>query len=170
MKKPIIELKELIRQSDNTELTELKKLSNNDDEDLTMFFWEWMDVKQLSKPEGLPNGNKSISLPNWFFASRTIQDRNLSGASTEVIDEFPVFSFLLADLHPHVLALPFVLLAVLISFEWLLTGNILSKISSPTTQHSKEKIILSALVFGSLIFLNTWDFPIYAFVFFKIFL
>jgi uncharacterized membrane protein len=30
----------------------------------------------------------------------------------EVIDEFPFFSFLLGDMHPHVLGLPFVLLAV----------------------------------------------------------
>ena len=129
-------------------------------------FWQWMDIKQLAKPEGLQGGSNILSQPNWFFASRTIQDRNLSGQSTEVIDEFPAFSFLLADLHPHVLALPFVLLSILLAYEWLLSGSILSSPLFSQKQDYLEKIILSALVFGSLIFLNTWDFPIYAFVLF----
>ncbi len=36
------------------------------------------------------------------------------------INEFPSFSFLLGDLHPHVLSLPFVLLAVGLAYRWLL--------------------------------------------------
>lgn len=36
------------------------------------------------------------------------------------INEFPSFSFLLGDLHPHVLSLPFVLVAVGLAYRWLL--------------------------------------------------
>lgn len=36
------------------------------------------------------------------------------------INEFPSFSFLLGDLHPHLLALPFVLVAVALAYSWLM--------------------------------------------------
>ena len=88
-------------------------------------FWEWMDIKLLDRPDPSLTGSQNLNLPNWFFASRTIQDRNLAGVSQELIDEFPAFSFLLADLHPHVLALPFVLLAILVAFDWFLSGSVL---------------------------------------------
>ena len=131
-------------------------------------FWQWMDIKQLDQPDGLPPTSPDLSLPNWFFASRTVQDRNLVGASQELIDEFPAFSFLLADLHPHVLALPFVLVAILVSLEWLLSGSVLELRDKLGRRVFLEKTALTALVFGSLIFLNTWDFPIYAFLFFLV--
>ena len=40
----------------------------------------------------------------------------------EVIDEFPFFSFLLGDLHPHVLAIPFGLLAIAVALNLFLGG------------------------------------------------
>lgn len=50
----------------------------------------------------------------WWRGSRVIQDYDLAGNPLDIspISEFPFFSFLLGDNHPHVLALPFVLLAV----------------------------------------------------------
>ncbi|OJX38332.1 MAG: hypothetical protein BGO78_10025 [Chloroflexi bacterium 44-23] len=126
----------------------------------TMNFWEWMDLKQLGKVNGVPQPIENIQQPNWFFASRAIQDRNLGGQSQELIDEFPAFSFLLADLHPHVLALPYVIVCLLLALEWFLSDRL--------AMFSKEwwqRTTLSALILGSLIFLNTWDFPIYAFIF-----
>lgn len=127
-------------------------------------FWEWMDLKQLGPIPANDVPFKGIQQGNWFFASRVIHDRNLTGYDPEAIDEFPAFSFLLADLHPHVLSLPFVLLVILMCFEWLLElrqqGGFTKSIRS-----SVDKIILSAIILGSLIFLNTWDFPIYVFLF-----
>ena len=77
-------------------------------------FWSWLDIKELVNPpssplNGVPKRNGGIW---WWRASRVLQDYDLAGVSKEVIDEFPFFSYLLADLHPHVLAMPFVLLAV----------------------------------------------------------
>jgi len=126
-------------------------------------FWEWMDIKQLNQTTEPAQPISSFSQPNWFFASRAIQDRDLSGQTWELIDEFPAFSFLLADLHPHVLALPFVILCILLAFEWFISAK-----DDEHNWHDKEKVVrvvFSALILGSLIFLNTWDYPIYAFIF-----
>ena len=127
-------------------------------------FWEWMDLKQLGPIPARDVPFQGIQQGNWFFASRTIHDRNLMGYDPEAIDEFPAFSFLLADLHPHVLGLPFVLLVILMSFEWLLDMRLRKEEDSPAAITWK-RIGISAIVLGSLIFLNTWDFPFYVFLF-----
>ncbi|GAB4570699.1 MAG: DUF2298 domain-containing protein [Anaerolineae bacterium] len=89
----------------------------------------------------------------WFRASRVIRDHDLNGAPSAIqpIDEFPAFSFVLADMHPHVLALPFAVLALAVA---------LSRALSPDAP-GRYEVILYGVVFGALIFLNTWDGPIY---------
>jgi uncharacterized membrane protein len=51
---------------------------------------------------------------DWFAPSRVVPG---------TINEFPWFSFLLADLHAHVLALPFTLLAAGFSVQVALFGH-----------------------------------------------
>lgn len=87
----------------------------------------------------------------WFRSARTINDVYPDGSREEVIDEFPQFSFVLADVHPHVLALPFAALALGLALNALLRGR---------DPHGGE-IVFYALIIGGLIFLNTWDGPIY---------
>jgi uncharacterized membrane protein len=86
----------------------------------TSAFWTWLNIERLISPPIDP----TTWLPNrhwwWWQASRVIYDVNLAGSSTEMIDEFPFFSFLLSDDHPHVLALPFVLLAIAFAFNTFL--------------------------------------------------
>ncbi len=127
-------------------------------------FWEWMDLKQLGPIPAQDVPFQGIQQNNWFFASRTIHDRNLMGYDPEAIDEFPAFSFLLADLHPHVLGLPFVLLVMLLCFEWLLDLRS-RKLEDQPELITWDRIGISAVILGSLIFLNTWDFPFYVFLF-----
>jgi len=127
-------------------------------------FWEWMDLKQLGPIPAEKVPFQGIQQGNWFFASRTIHDRNLMGYDPEAIDEFPAFSFLLADLHPHVLALPFVLLVILLCFEWFIDLR-QRKLEDNPAPIQWYRIFLSAIILGSLIFLNTWDFPFYVFLF-----
>ena len=141
---------------------------------------KWLDIKQLMDTP--PTGNWTGGFWWWWHASRVIHDRDLLGNSVEVIDEFPFFSFLLGDLHPHVLALPFVLLAIGLALNLLLGARNwkLETESSGSTassfQHRASSfwsmlgaftglgtpgIVLAALLLGALGFLNTWDFPIY---------
>ena len=77
------------------------------------------------------------------------------------INEFPAFSFLLGDLHPHVLALPFTLLAIQVAFSWWL--------HPPTPRWSVwrrdraevGRLLVGAGLIGVLYSLNSWDFPTY---------
>ena len=91
--------------------------------ELTSAFWRWLDIKQLIEP---PLGDPSW-MPTrflwWWRASRVVRDVNLAGVDLEVIDEFPFFSFLLADNHPHLLAIPFALMAVGLALTIFLAGR-----------------------------------------------
>jgi uncharacterized membrane protein len=80
--------------------------------ELTSSFWRWLDILDLNQPPAQPLSWIPMRFWWWWRASRVVQDYNFSGAPLELIDEFPVFSYLLADLHPHVLAMPFAFLAM----------------------------------------------------------
>ena len=79
---------------------------------------QWLDIKQLT--DNPPTGGLTGGFWWWWHASRVIHDKDLLGNTVEVIDEFPFFSFLLGDMHPHVLALPFAILAVALALNLLL--------------------------------------------------
>jgi uncharacterized membrane protein len=111
-------------------------------------FWRWLDIRDLKEP---PPGSGSNWLPDhfvwwqggfsladiqanlqtwipdrfiwWWRGSRVLTDYTLTGQEQEVIDEFPFFSFLLGDVHPHVLALPFVLLVVALALNLLVNKS-----------------------------------------------
>ncbi len=122
-------------------------------------FWKWLDMKELSLPPTEPLG----WIPNrymwWWRASRVIQDYDIVGGFREAIDEFPFFSFLLGDLHPHVLAIPFSLLAVAVALNLFLGCWRDQKIAVARFHLSVSwsGFLFAALVLGGLAFLNTWD-------------
>ncbi len=89
---------------------------------MTSRFWTWLALPDLNQPPLGPPSWQPTRFWMWWRASRVVNDYTLSGAHVEVIDEFPFFSFLLADNHPHVLALPFVLLAIAFTLQVYLSG------------------------------------------------
>ena len=149
-------------------------------------FWRWLDVQGLIDA---PVNRRWAPTDMWWWwrASRVVNDRDLRGVHMEVIDEFPQFSFLLGDMHPHVLALPFVLLALALALNvllgarawtvemseepvpsseeavasgWSLLSRIRYVISAVWRDHAFDVLML-AFCLGALGFLNTWDFPIH---------
>ena len=122
-------------------------------------FWKWLDMKELSQPPFEPFHWIPLDRYLWWWrSSRVIQDYDMVGGFREVIDEFPFFSFLLGDLHPHVLALPFSLLAIAVALNLYLGGFRGSINLFGARLHINIKgFLFSALVIGGLAFLNTWD-------------
>ncbi len=161
-------------------------------------FWTWLNILDLKDAPQATFGNiferlggwwssdgvnglgrwfAELFMPDrggwwWWRASRVVTDYNLQGAHNEIIDEFPAFSYLLGDLHPHVLALPFGLLIGALALNLYLGGwkgqthLFRLKFSNDFTfdmnfQIKLEAFILLAVVLGGMAFLNTWAFPIY---------
>ncbi len=91
--------------------------------ELTSSFWQWLDIPNLNEPPSHPFSWVPSRFYWWWRASRVVQDYDFQGNWKEIIDEFPVFSYVLADLHPHVLAMPFAFLAIALSLNILLGGG-----------------------------------------------
>jgi YYY domain-containing protein len=121
-------------------------------------FWTWLGIKDLNEAPTQPLGLIPDRFWWWWRASRVISDFDLAGNFREVIDEFPFFSFLHADLHPHVLAIPFNLLAVAVALNLVLGGwrGSISLFGLKLRIH-KAGFFAAALILGGLAFLNTWD-------------
>ena len=137
---------------------------------LTSTFWSWLGILDLNQPPAQPFSWGPTRFWWWWRASRVVQDYDLAGGWREIIDEFPFFSFLLADLHPHVLAMPFALLAITLALGLFLdTGKDrpvwpaidTRRLFAPTLRIQPSLFLLAAIALGGLSFLNTWDFPLY---------
>ncbi|HEV7662881.1 MAG TPA: DUF2298 domain-containing protein, partial [Chloroflexota bacterium] len=80
----------------------------------------------------------------WFKASRVMPNTQPDG-----INEFPFFSALLSDLHPHFVSLPFEVLVLSV-----VAAHVISR---GATLRSLWTQGLGALALGGLLVINTWD-------------
>ncbi len=206
------------------------------DGSLSSAFWSWLGIKDLSAPPVEPFSWVPNNFWWWWRASRVLQDYDFNGGWREIIDEFPFFSFLLGDLHPHVLSMPFAFLAVTLALNLLLRPNRPARPLSLAITHTAGRVftfvalplgllilgygvfqvrallaglgflllaagsfllwkllnqpppgehgssppqtiailsldidapsfLLAAVALGGMAFLNTWDFPVYVFIF-----
>ncbi len=149
-------------------------------------FYASLDLHGLEDVQ--PSGS-FVPQDNWWWwrASRVLNDKTPDGTGhAEVIDEFPMFSFLLGDLHPHVLALPFGLLALALALNFFTrpivplklvegeTAQVLDLknasaassglIAILTSQVLTPRLLIAMLVVGALGMLNTWDIVTYGVV------
>ncbi|HEU5101708.1 MAG TPA: DUF2298 domain-containing protein, partial [Roseiflexaceae bacterium] len=102
-------------------------------------------------------------LGDWFWGpSRVIYSEKLI-----TINEFPYWSYLFADLHPHLIAMPVTILVVAVAYE-LFDGKPRMKDERPKSEILGPWSLvigpacLAALALGALAVTNAWDFPTYA--------
>src|SRR5215216_1854733 len=76
--------------------------------------------------------------------------------ATETINEFPFFSFLLGDLHPHLMALPFTIVAVGLALNLALRAL---KPGGAGERGWLARVAISGTIVGSLYAVNAWDLP-----------
>ncbi|MHB8129306.1 MAG: DUF2298 domain-containing protein [Mobilitalea sp.] len=80
----------------------------------------------------------------------------------KTIHEFPAYSFVLGDLHAHVVNILFVLTVLGILYAWLCTRKALQKANPPLWKEIfHPAILLTAFFIGLFHTTNYWDFPIY---------
>jgi len=124
-------------------------------------FYDWIRINGLDGPADMPP--QSWTPPDfwwWFHASRVINTFDGVHFIDNTIQEFPFFSFLLGDMHPHVMSVPFVLLFVSIALNFYrLPADFWRSYRSPYTY---AIILMAALVLGGLSFNNLWDMPTFA--------
>ncbi len=132
---------------------------------LPLSFWRWLGISGLTSvprtPALLPTDPPDVWW--WWRASRVVGSVNpTTGAATDyTINEFPFFSFMLGDLHPHVMALPFVLLALALALSLVRERE---RVSLAWFRHRPARSALFVVTFGALGFLNSWDLPTFLFV------
>lgn len=82
------------------------------------------------------------------------------------INEFPFWSFLFADVHPHVVDLPIAVLMLGIVASLLLPSSEDEEDSTLGTRRWEKYglYVLAAFVFGTIACVNTWDMPVYALI------
>lgn len=94
-----------------------------------------------------------IKTDYWFPSSTRYIGFDPAVTGDETIHEFPSYSFVLGDLHAHVINVFLVLTVLGILYSWM-------KINSGKSWSQRE-IGLLGLLLGMFLFSNTWDFMIY---------
>lgn len=109
----------------------------------------WAGIKDLAGP------GPALTSPEagwwWWRSTRVIDTLGADGKTSldYTITEFPLFSFILGDLHPHLMALPFGLGAVALALAIFLAGEG----AGPGLKAAAGWFL------GGLGFINTWDLP-----------
>ncbi|RME74305.1 MAG: hypothetical protein D6784_10215, partial [Chloroflexi bacterium] len=85
----------------------------------------------------------------------------------QTINEFPYFSFLFADLHPHMIGLPFTVLFLSLLYQFSIDSLAHRPVGSlnigPLAHWLIDSLKIGALPFvlGAIAIINTWDLPTY---------
>ena len=124
------------------------------------WFYDWLAIEGLDGPAETPTASWAPDEHWWWFRATRIINTFQDGAGIDyTIQEFPFFSFILGDLHPHVMAIPFVLLFAAFAFGFFASGE-----TALRELRGWRIAALGAmgLTLGGVAFSNLWDFPMCA--------
>ena len=122
--------------------------------------YDWVGVDKVDGPAETPSGNWYPDEFWWWFRATRVINTFVDGRGIDyTIQEFPFFSFILGDLHPHVSVIPFVILFTGLALNFFRAD--LSNILKPNYL-AYAGLGVMALSLGGLAFANMWDLPTYA--------
>ena len=125
-------------------------------------FWSWVAVEGLTAPAGSLT-QEWWPTENWWWwrATRVIGSFDAGVQNDYTIHEFPAFSYILGDLHPHVVSVPFVVM--FLGFLWNFWRA--PSVWSWGDWKSYLSLFVIAFLLGGLGFTNMWDLPVFGLVF-----
>ena len=118
-------------------------------------FYDWVGIRGLNGPaESPPDSMFPTEFWWWFRSSRVI-----GGEGDYTIQEFPFFSYMLGDLHAHMMAIPLALLVAAFALNYFRSSDTdIRKLGAL----GYGTLAAMAIALGGLAFTNFWDFPTYA--------
>ena len=122
--------------------------------------YEWIGIENVDGPAETPSGNWYPDEFWWWFRATRVINTFVDGQGIDyTIQEFPFFSFMLGDLHPHMSVIPFALLFTGLALNFFRADlpNLLK-----LTPLAYAGLFALALALGGLAFTNMWDMPTYA--------
>ena len=125
-------------------------------------FWSWVGVQGLTAPAGSLTQEWWPTENWWWWRATRVIGSFADGVQTDyTIHEFPAFSYILGDLHPHVMSVPFVVM--FLGFLWNFWRA--PSIWSWSDWRPYLSLFVLAFLLGGLGFTNMWDLPVFGLVF-----
>jgi len=118
-------------------------------------FWQWVGIDGLEA--GRAGSGAFPDTDNWWWHATRVINTFADGQSLDyTITEFPAFSFILGDLHPHVMSLPFLVLVLSLGLNMFRSED---EFGLGWLRRHPVEAGAVALFTGSLAFINIWDLP-----------
>ncbi len=122
--------------------------------------YDWIGIENVDGPAETPSGNWYPDEFWWWFRATRVINTFVDGHGIDyTIQEFPFFSFILGDLHPHMSVIPFALLFTGLALNFFRAD--LPNLLKPSYL-TYAGLFTMALSLGGLAFTNMWDLPTYA--------
>ncbi len=116
-------------------------------------FFDWLQIKGMEMPIA-----ESSLIPTdhwWWWRSSRVIDTIKDGQSLDyTITEFPFFSYLLGDMHPHLMAVPFLVLTLGTLCVVAMQDGVFKRKS---WRYDLSVLVFLSWLIGGTIFVNTWE-------------